>query len=120
MSSIAVPSNWFHRPELQYENHKPNFLAILILATIVYWYRPTAVRDTLTGSIVGGRYKFCSDKLQMSYAALSHKYGFTRSQVHKACHFLANRGLVTLEFRHSKAASNLLFIEPVVENIKDP
>lgn len=119
LSSLHIANAWFHRPELQYKSHKHNHVAILILATIVYWYRPTAVRDALTGNIREWRSKFRFDKLQMSYSTLSRKLGCAKSQAQRACHFLANRGFLTLEFRNSKAGNNLLFIEPVVEKLKE-
>ena len=35
-----------------YENGKPNWNAINILSDIVYWYRPTEIRDEVTGNFV--------------------------------------------------------------------
>ncbi|MFP1483844.1 hypothetical protein ACLB1S_19830 [Escherichia coli] len=37
---------------------------------IVYWYRPTEVRDEHTGALLGYRKRFQGDKLQRSYRRL--------------------------------------------------
>ena len=35
------------------EKGKPYLLAIMILADLVYWYRPSEIRDEGTGEVVG-------------------------------------------------------------------
>ena len=42
-----VNPNWFKT--ILYENGKPNLNAIVILADIVYWHRPTEISDEETG-----------------------------------------------------------------------
>ena len=48
-SGNIIPETWFYT--IVNESGKPNMLAINILADIVYWYRPTEVRDEKTGKI---------------------------------------------------------------------
>jgi len=42
-----IPMAWFGH--ITFASNKADLLAINILADIVYWYRPTAVRDERTG-----------------------------------------------------------------------
>ena len=46
-----IPAVWYRT--ITKENGKPYLLAIVILADIVYWYRPSEVRDQGTGHILG-------------------------------------------------------------------
>ena len=56
ISGNIIPMVWFQA--IRYPNGKPNVNAIIILADIVYWYRPTEIRDEITGQVVGRRKKF--------------------------------------------------------------
>ncbi|MFH4113411.1 Lrp/AsnC family transcriptional regulator, partial [Acinetobacter baumannii] len=39
----VIPANWFNTFKL--ENGKPDTNAVILLSEIVYWHRPTIVRD---------------------------------------------------------------------------
>lgn len=69
ISGNIIPMVWFQA--IRYPNGKPNVNAIIILADIVYWYRPTEIRDEITGQVVGRRKKFRDDLLQRSYGQIS-------------------------------------------------
>ncbi|MGD6845257.1 DnaD domain-containing protein [Bacillus infantis] len=117
----VVPMQWYKN--ITFKNNKPNFVAITLLSDIVYWYRPTVVRDELTGQIVETKKKFKADMLQRNYQAFSDQFGFTKRQVKEAMDFLVEHNLVVRQFRDIKAASgisvnNVMYLEPVVENIK--
>ena len=45
ISGNIIPEAWYHT--VNNKNGKPNALAILILADIVNWYRPTEHRDEI-------------------------------------------------------------------------
>ena len=49
----VIPSTWYHT--IKKETGKPNLNAIIILADIVYWYRPMEIRDEATVSCVDSK-----------------------------------------------------------------
>ena len=49
--------------------------ALLILADLVYWYRPAPIYDIKTGQLNGYGKKFKEDLLQRSYKNLEEKFG---------------------------------------------
>lgn len=51
ISGNIIPAIWYKT--ITKENGKPYPLAIVILTDIVYWYRPSEVRDQGTGHILG-------------------------------------------------------------------
>lgn len=108
----VTPESWYQ--EIRLDSDKAYLEAIVILAEIVYWYRPSETRDESTGQVIGLKKKFKSDKLQRNYQALANKFGFTKRQVANACHYLQRKGLIDLDFRTiaigEVVASNVLFI----------
>lgn len=71
ISGNIIPVTWFKT--IRKATGKPNLNAIIILADIVYWYRPVEIRDELTGELIGLRKNFirisCSEaisRLQIS------------------------------------------------------
>ena len=60
-----VNPNWFKT--ILYENGKPNLNSIVILADIVYWHRPTEIRDEETGEQIGLKKKFSGASFHRSY-----------------------------------------------------
>lgn len=115
-----IDNGWIEN--LRYSNGAPNLNAVMILSEIIYWYKPTEIRSEITGDILGYKKKFKADKLQKSYGALGKRFGFSKRQVKDACDFLKNLGLITVEFRviqvEHRNISNVMFVEPVLENIK--
>ncbi|MGI6018619.1 MAG: hypothetical protein ACOX8M_07475 [Marvinbryantia sp.] len=61
----VVPASWFKT--ILTDSGKPYYLAIMILSDIVYWYRPTEIRDERTGQLLGWKKKFHNDMLQRNY-----------------------------------------------------
>ncbi len=59
ISGNIIPQVWYRT--IIRESGKPNLTAIIILADIVYWYKPTEIRDEGTGQVIGVRKKFKSD-----------------------------------------------------------
>lgn len=54
-----LPTSWFSTFVL--ESGKPDLNAIVVLSEIVYWHRPTVVRDEYSGQVVRVKKKFKSD-----------------------------------------------------------
>jgi RNA-binding protein YhbY len=100
-----IDSGWYKH--LTYESGKPNLNAIIILADIVGWYRRN----------------LCKDMLQKDYTAFSEQFGLTKRQVKEACDFLRDKKVIKVEFRtidaeYGRKISNVMFIEPVAEELK--
>jgi len=108
----VIPPDWFNY--IRRQNGKPDTAAIMLLADIVYWYRPIEERDEKTGRVIGLRKKFAADKLQRDYKAFAEMYGYTKIQVRDALYCLRDMELIDLDFRHptinGKKIGNLLYI----------
>lgn len=116
-----VPDAWYKN--IKFPNGKVDFLSIVILADIIYWYRLSEVRDETTGEIVSYKKKFWSDKLQRNYSSLANKFGISKRQASESIHRLVKLGLITMEFRiinsDGLVLSNVLFLEPIPSKIKE-
>lgn len=115
----VIDHGWFKTITL--DNGKPYVVAITILGEVVYWYKPTEVRDEESNQV---RYKqkFKADMLQKNYQQLADSFGFTKRQVKDACDYLKDRNLIRIEFRtvfvNGTRCNNVMFIEPVPEEIQ--
>ena len=74
----VIPNDWYIH--LRNEKDKIQTNAALILADIVYWYRPIPIYDINTAKIVGYGKQFKEDLLQLGYRYLEKKFGFSNSQ----------------------------------------
>lgn len=108
-----LPISWFQH--LTFENGKPDTISILLLSDIVYWYRPTIVRDEQMGQALGHQKKFKADLLQKNYSDYENLFGFTKKQIRDAFVRLENLGLVKRIFRTIETSygpkGNVMFIE---------
>ncbi|QBP91197.1 DnaD domain protein [Bacillus mycoides] len=115
----VVDHEWFNY--ITFSNGKPHIVAIMVLSEIVYWYRPTVIRDEVTGRVTYKK-KFKSDKLQKSYHQLAETFGFSKIQVKRACDLLVEMSLIEIEFRtiivNEITLNNVMFVEPKVNEIK--
>lgn len=115
----VVDHEWFNY--ITFSNGKPHIVAIMVLSEIVYWYRPTVIRDEYTGKVIYKK-KFKSDKLQKSYQQLAETFGFSKLQVKRACDLLVDMCLIEIEFRtiivNEITLNNVMFVEPKVNEIK--
>jgi len=103
-----IPQSWF--AHLKYPSGKPYLTAMVILAEIVYWFRPREGRD-------GGRIekKFKEDALQRTYDSFAEQFGFNKRETVDAVKYLVQQGLISTELRtvwleHNKCLRNVLFI----------
>lgn len=109
----VLPTNWFNSFRL--ENGKPDVNAVILLSEIVYWHRPTVVRDEDSGQVISMKKKFKADLLQRSYQSFSDQYGFSKQQVKEALDRLEQFGVIKRHFRtieaNNQKYNNVLFIE---------
>lgn len=109
----TIPHTWYENIRL--DSGKPDLIAIIILAEIVYWHRPTFVRDELTGELLGVKKRFNADLLQRSYESFEKQFGITKRQAKDAIVRLEKLGIIKRHFRtinpHGTPLSNVLFIE---------
>ena len=121
ISGNIIPQVWYRT--IIRESGKPNLTAIIILADIVYWYKPTEIRDEGTGQIIGVRKKFKSDLLQRSYQQLSEQFGISKKEATNAVVFLEKLGVVKRVFRtismNGIVVNNVLYLELVVDRLKE-
>ena len=120
LSGNIIPEAWFHT--IVNENGKPNLLAINILAEIVYWYRPSEIRDEITGNVTYKKKFQDKDFLQKSYADICNKFNCSEKQVRESLKLLENLGVIQ---RHFKAVMtgygklpNIMFLEVFPETLK--
>ncbi len=122
LTGNVTPASWWRHITLP--SGKPDQTAITLLSEIVYWYRPSEVRDEVTGVLRGYRKRFHGDKLQRSYQAFADQFGFSKREATDALKRLRDAGFITLELRTVQSSegmtlSNVLFVEPVPESISD-
>lgn len=109
-----IPQVWYKT--IVKDNKKPYLLAICLLADIVYWYRPTELRDEKTGKFIGYAKKF-KDKhmLQRSYDQFSDLYGESKRSITDAIVYLEKIGVIKRIFRTIEVGgmrcNNVLFID---------
>lgn len=121
ISGNIIPQVWYRT--IIRESGKPNLTAIIILADIVYWYKPTEIRDEGTGQVIGVRKKFKSDLLQRSYQQISEQFGIFKKEATNAVVFLEKLGVVKRVFRtismNGIVVNNVLYLELIVDQLKE-
>ena len=113
ISGNIVPMHWFKT--IIFSNGKPDTNSILILSDIVYWYRPTEIRDERTGSILGYKKKFSEDLLRRSYSDLEDQFGLSKKQCQECLRRLEEKGVISRIFRTLETTqgrqNNVMYIE---------
>ena len=114
ISGNIIPAIWYRT--ITRENGKPYLLAIVILADIVYWYRPSEVRDQGTGHILGWRKKFSEDILRQSYQYYADLFGESKKTVKTAMDKLEKLQVIRREFRtvsygDGLVSNNVMYVE---------
>lgn len=109
-----IPAVWYRT--ITKENGKPYLLAIVILADIVYWYRPSEVRDQGTGHILGWKKKFSEDILRQSYQYYADLFGESKKTVKTAMDRLEKLQVIRREFRtvsygEGLVCNNVMYVE---------
>jgi hypothetical protein len=111
ISGDIVPPEFFKA--IKFDNGKPDLLACLILADILYWYRPIKPRDERTGQTLTWRQRFAGETLQRSYEAFAEKFGATERQARDACARLKQAGIITITVKPLGAGGSLTFFQPI-------
>lgn len=115
-----IPAIWYQH--ITRENGKPHLLAINLLADIVYWYRPTEIRDEQTGAVIGYKKKFAADLLQRSYSDIADFFGCSKVEATRAVIALERLGIIQRDFRtivvNGVRCNNVLFIRLLPEKLK--
>lgn len=114
-----IHQNWYKT--ILMDNGKPDAISIMILADIVYWYRPSEIRDETTGRTIKFQKKFKSDLLQRTYESFSEQMGFTKRQVQESIKRLETLGVITRIFRTVKFGDlvcyNVLYLKLNYDNL---
>lgn len=115
----VIPSSWYHT--IKKETGKPNLNAIIILADIVYWYRPVEIRDEATGQLCGFKKKFQADILQRNYQQIAELFGISKRDATNAIVELEKLGVVRRVFRtvsiKGQLYSNVMFLDLDVDEL---
>lgn len=121
ISGNIIPQAWYKT--IIRDSGKPNLTAIIILADIVYWYKPVEVRDEVTGQVVESRKKFKADLLQRSYQQISEQFGISKKEASSAVVFLEKLGVVKRVFRtiniEGLVINNVLYLELIVTRLRE-
>lgn len=128
MGSIAItgnviPEEWY-KHILKPTTGKPYLLAITILADLVYWHRPTEVRDERTGEVIGWKKKFHGEMLQKSYQEYANKFGESKKTIKLAFDQLVTLGVIrrvfyNIEYADGRTIPNQMFIDLNIKALKD-
>lgn len=124
-SGNIIPTTWYLTvvKTTPKRSPRPYLEALHILADVVYWYRPSEVRDETTGQLIGYKKKFKADLLQRSYKAYADMLGISKDMVRDAFDFLEETiGVLQRHFRsipyaNGGVARNVLFIELKVDRL---
>ncbi|MFY0521054.1 DnaD domain-containing protein [Lysinibacillus sp. UGB7] len=103
----VIPHTWYQN--LTFENGKPDLNSIIILAEIIYWHRPTYVKDEVTGQLLGIKKKFKADLLQRNYESFANQFNLSKKQVKEAFDRIEELGVVKREFRTVGTGPNKLY-----------
>ena len=110
-----IPEEWY-KHILKPTTGKPYLLAITILADLVYWHRPTEVRDERTGEVIGWKKKFHGEMLQKSYQEYANKFGESKKTIKLAFDQLVEIGVIkrffyNIEYSNGRTIPNQMFID---------
>ena len=118
LTGNIVHEAWYHT--VTKKNGKCCPLAVLILADIVYWYRPAEHRDEETQAVTYYKKFHDNDYLQRSYAQIMSRYGISKKQAYEALVVLENLGVIKRHFRTITTSGgnrmgNVMFLELIPE-----
>lgn len=115
-----IPHCWYNH--ICFPSGKPDLIGMMILAEIVYWYRPKAIKCESTGKLLGQTKRFSGDMLQRSLKSFAEQFGITKRQAQDALMRLKKLGVVETQLRtvrtKSSAMGNVLYIAPVTDKLK--
>lgn len=113
-----TPLSWYH--EILLENGRTDAIGIMVLADIVYWYRPTIQNNELGETIMKKKFKW--DLLQRSYDQIADRLNLTKEQARTAVKRLEEGGFIKRDFRtemhNGTKCANVMYLELIPERIK--
>lgn len=114
LTGNIIPQIWYRT--IVGDTGKPHYLAIAILADVVYWYRPTEIRDERSGQIIGWKKKFSGEMLQRNYESIASQFGESEKTVIRAVVVLEKLGVLkrhrkTIKLKSGLIVNNVLFLE---------
>ena len=115
-----VPLSWFKK--ITYDSGRPDYAGAMILADLVYWYRPSKIVDENSGNIRWKK-KFKSDLVQMGYAQIQERFNLTHNQAAAALSRLEKLGLLKRHFRTlligGTRCNNVMYLEIFPDKIAE-
>lgn len=112
----VVNPNWNYY--VTNESGKTNYLAVQILAEIVYWYRPS-IKENKTTGIPEFEKKFKHEKyLQRSYYQLEENYNCSKKQAQDALKILFRIGVVIQHLTDGIHGGNVMYLELVPDVLR--
>ena len=121
ISGNVIPHAWYSTLKKEKTN-KPYLHAIVILADIVYWYRPEEKRNLETGQFMGYKKRFKADLLQRRYKYFSEMFGISEKECQRALVFLEKKNIIKRVFRKitndGKTLNNVMFLWLNVDELK--
>ena len=123
ISGNVIPEEWY-KHILKPTTGKPYLLAITILADLVYWHRPTEVRDERTGEVIGWKKKFHGEMLQKSYQEYANKFGESKKTIKLAFDQLVEVGVIkryffNIEYSNGRTIPNQMFIDLNIQVLRE-
>ena len=102
----VIPATWYKT--ITTASGKADLAAINILSDVLYWYRPSEIRDEATGDIIAYRKRFSADLLQRSYDQLAEHFGLSKRQAKDAVVRLEELGAVRRVFRNVDCGAGMM------------
>jgi hypothetical protein len=119
-----IDHRWLNRPEFRLKSGLIYLPAIIVLADLVYWHRPTHIRDEQTNLVIAVRKKFQYDTLYKDYGEWGASIGLTKRQTQDAVTFLVKMKLVkrrlgSIPLPGGGRSNTLPFLELVPEKLAE-
>ena len=119
-SGNVIPETWYQT--ITDEKGKVQMPAILILSEIVYWYRPSEIRNEEDGSTIFKK-RFHDDYLQLSYERISAKFNISKRNAKDYVVFLEKLGVIKRHLKNITSSCgvipNVLYIELMPDRLKE-
>lgn len=115
----VIPNTWYKT--IVNEKGKPEINAIILLAEIVYWYRPSEerVESNLSETIL--KKKFKGEYVYFHYSQLTEKFGLSEDQCRRALRKLEKLNLIKRQtdpgYANGHPVGNRLYIELFPEEL---
>ncbi len=118
-----LDKRWFQCAELKFKSGQLNLPALVVLADILWWHRPTIIVDEATNQIEAVKTKFSQRELWKSYPVWAASLGLTDRQARAAVKFLSDRKIIrrrtgTFKLSGGARSNNVVFLTPIPNAIR--